>query len=341
MSLTYKSRVEGCLFGLAIGDALGRRTEFLSYPKITEQFGPMGPEEPEGNPALVTDDTQMALAVGEAIVKARAEGKSKLTDFAPGFVSAFIDWYKSPDNDRAPGRTCMAVCASLADGEPWHEATAIHSKGCGANMRVQPVGLLTDKHGFTVKKRSQLAQLQAAITHAHPTAIAASDLTAHAIHLLTVGAAPDELLARLQTHVENQRQAYHRVVLNDLWERVGDASERTYITRGWNEVEGALKNVLKAMENPQPEDDPCTRTGDGWKAEEALATALHAFLLYPDDPVMAVRRAAATRGDSDSLACITGALAGASHGAEAWPQDWRQRIEYKHRLQAIADDLAS
>ena len=94
------------------------------------------------------------------------------------------------------------------------------------------------------------------------------------------------------------------------------------------------------MQAPAPDEDPCKRTGDGWKAEEALATALHAFLLFPDDAVMATRRAAATRGDSDSIACITGALAGAHHGVEAWPENWRTRIEYRDRLQAIADGLA-
>ena len=236
MSLTYQSRVEGCLFGLAIGDSLGKHTEFQSYKKILELYGPMGPEAPKGDPSLVTDDTQMAIAVGEAAFKARGDGKSKVEEYAPYFVQAFIDWYKDPENNRSPGQTCLAVCRSLSEGKPWQDATAINSKGCGANMRVQPVGLLTDRHGFTVKKRSQLAQLQSAITHSHPTALAAADLTAHAIHLLTVGAAPDELLSRLKTHIENQRQTYHANALGKVWERPGVASEREYISRGWTEM---------------------------------------------------------------------------------------------------------
>ena len=57
----------GCLFGLAYGDALGKPTEFLTVAQIEGRYGPGGPRELEGDPALVTDDTQMALAVGWAL----------------------------------------------------------------------------------------------------------------------------------------------------------------------------------------------------------------------------------------------------------------------------------
>ncbi|MEM6285511.1 MAG: ADP-ribosylglycohydrolase family protein, partial [Chloroflexota bacterium] len=53
-------RIEGCLFGMAYGDAIGAETEFLNVAGILQRFPPAGPTEPPGNPALVTDDTQMA-----------------------------------------------------------------------------------------------------------------------------------------------------------------------------------------------------------------------------------------------------------------------------------------
>ena len=62
-------RASGCLFGLACGDALGAPTEFLSVDRILARFPPGGPQQPEGDPARVTDDTQMALAVGEALMQ--------------------------------------------------------------------------------------------------------------------------------------------------------------------------------------------------------------------------------------------------------------------------------
>jgi len=60
----------GCLFGLAYGDALGKPTEFMTVAEIHQRYGPTGPRELEGEPALVTDDTQMALAVGTALLSA-------------------------------------------------------------------------------------------------------------------------------------------------------------------------------------------------------------------------------------------------------------------------------
>ncbi|MFB9299330.1 ADP-ribosylglycohydrolase family protein [Kibdelosporangium philippinense] len=42
------------------------------------------------------------------------------------------------------GMTCLRACGGLAEGEPWVDATITGSKGCGANMRVTPVGLLPE-----------------------------------------------------------------------------------------------------------------------------------------------------------------------------------------------------
>jgi ADP-ribosylglycohydrolase len=63
-------RASGALFGQAFGDALGARTEFLSLEEIVQRFPPAGPTTIAGTPARVTDDTQMALAVGEALLEA-------------------------------------------------------------------------------------------------------------------------------------------------------------------------------------------------------------------------------------------------------------------------------
>lgn len=54
-------------------------------------------------------------------------------------------------------------------------------------MRVAPVGLLP---GIDADTRACLAQFQAALTHGHPTGLAASDLTAFAIHDLAQGGDP-------------------------------------------------------------------------------------------------------------------------------------------------------
>jgi ADP-ribosylglycohydrolase len=231
-----KQRASGCLFGLALGDALGAKTEFLSVSDILQKFPPDGPQEPAGYPALVTDDTQMALAVGEALLL--AQRPYEVMTLEPVLRQAFIAWSKSPDNTRAPGMTCMPACEHLAQGLP----------------------------------------------------------------------------------------------LGPLWQRASVSSPTEFIVRGWDECLVALDRLDAALQVMDRGSDPCQATGAGWIAGEAFATGLLCFLMYLDDPVAAIRRAAVTSGDSDSIACLTGAFAGSHLGLAAWPLDWIQRIEYLERL---------
>lgn len=325
-----KQAASGCLFGLALGDALAAPTEFLSVADILDRFPPNGPQAPEGDPALVTDDTQMALAVGEALAGA-SRPYTAATREGP-LRAAFVAWMVHPDNTRAPGTTCLRACASLRQGMPWQQATIPGSKGCGANMRVAPVGLLP---GVSAPERAALAQFQAALTHGHPTALAASDLTAFAIADLAAGEEPAGLPRRLRGYADSQREVYHRDWLGPLWERPGLDAPEAFIARGWDECREALDRLDAALAAPNRDADPCRATGDGWVAEEALATGLLCFLLFPSDPVAVLRRAAVTRGDSDSIACLAGAFAGARHGLSAWPDDWLRRIEYRDRLTVL------
>ncbi|HJQ32477.1 MAG TPA: ADP-ribosylglycohydrolase family protein [Pyrinomonadaceae bacterium] len=336
-----ESRVAGCLFGLALGDATGAPTEFLSVDEILRRWPAGGPEGPAGDPARVTDDTQMALAVGEALAEA-LDGR----DMSPAPVeshmrAAFVEWLNSPDNNRAPGRTCLRACELLEAGWHWLEATVKSSKGCGANMRVAPVGLLTaEAHGVNEVGRAAVAQFQAALTHGHPTALAASDLTAYAVALLAAGVEPRVLVEVLRDYVLSQRTVYHVDWLGELWQRPGVESPEAFIARGWEECLSVLQRLEAALSAPDYEADPCLATGQGWVAEEALATGLLCFLLYPGEPLKALRRAAVTSGDSDSIACLTGAFAGAHLGVDCWPREWVGRIEYRDRLGRLAAELS-
>jgi ADP-ribosylglycohydrolase len=327
-----KHAATGSLIGLALGDALGFPTEFNDVPAILAKCGPWREMELP-RPAIVTDDTQMTLALGRGLRTAMDRGVLAPKRMHRPVREEFVDWYHSPDNNRAPGRTCLVACNLLNDeSRPWQQASQIGSKGCGANMRVAPVGLAP---GLSDEQRAGAAQLQAALTHGHPTALAASDLTARAIHLLAQGAEPTGLVGLLRSYAYENRSRYHEEWLGDLWTRAQDPTPEHFIARGWDECLEILERLQEAVRTVSAETDPCLATGEGWIAEEALATALLCFLLFPDEPVTALRRAACTSGDSDSIACLAGAFAGAHLGAEAWPREWADRIEYGSELQAL------
>jgi len=290
------TKASGCLFGLAYGDALGRPTEFLTVAEIQDRYGLEGPRDLDGDPALVTDDTQMTLAVAWALLDAAVPTPEVLE---PLLRARFLAWAASPDNNRAPGMTCLHACAELGRGVPWQQATVTGSKGCGANMRVAPVGLIA---GYGEDILAGVAQLQAGLTHGHPTALAAGELTAHAVRVLREGAALHDLPGLLHARCRSQRSVYRHEWLGALWQQPGIFDPREYISRGWDECAQALDRLDLALTLPDDGDDACSITGAGWVAEEALA----------------------------------GAFLGAHHGMAAWPPSWQHRIEYADQLRALA-----
>lgn len=338
----------GSVFGLAYGDSVGKDVEFMPYHKIVSLFGKSGPDRLAYR-GQVTDDTQMALAVGEALVAVRGAMKRRaritnrpqhlrVAEVEQALVNRFINWLDDPENNRAPGTTCLTACRKLANGYPWWEAASGLAKGCGANMRVTPVALCD---WLSHSERSAVAQFQAALTHFHPTALAAADATQYAVWLLNAGFQPDQLLDELDRYAANRNGRYHHEWLGDLWMWTGsDHSAAEYSTRGWNEVADILNRVRRALRVPDDGGDVCRRTGEGWTAEEALGGALLAFLRHPDEPLRAISRGAATNGDSDSIAALAGAFAGAHRSLSAFPISWSKRIEYADRLRAVAIGIA-
>lgn len=336
---TVQDRRTGVMLASAFGDALGARTEFVKYPEIISRYGPggRGLRITDTLNGMVTDDTQMSLAVAHAIL---GGGAPDPQDAAEQFTRWFIAWYEDPashDGKRAPGMTCLNAVRSMRAwpiSGLWQRHSVMQSKGNGANMRVAPLALRTD---WSWEDMTGMAQLQAAMTHGHPTALAAADLTAVAVRFLLEGGALDEsLVLVLLDYARQQRDNYRFDWLGHLWDTWSGRtpSPQAYIAFGWEQVMDALLSIHRKRRDRRV--DPCRIGGEGWVAEEALATALHVALAFRDDPAAGLRRAAATNGDSDSIAAITGALLGAHHGAEVWPAEWVRNIEYRRELLHLA-----
>lgn len=76
--------------------------------------------------------------------------------------------------------------------------------------------------------------------------------------------------------------------------------------------------------------------GNDVTALGSVPTALLAFLVNRDDPAATIRYAIRAGGDTDTIAAMAGALAGARHGASALPHAWIQRLEIAERIRAVA-----
>lgn len=298
-------KFEAVLFGLALGDALGWRTEFKKLPEIKQIYGQQGIQEPP-DPALYTDDTQMSIALAEGLLDAGIDADLDTQLNAVG--KRFVAWMHSEDNNRAPGNACMTGVRHFEEGIPWRHAGVAHSKGCGSAMRVASIGCL---YQHDERRLHEVAEASGLITHGHPAAVAASIAAAYAVKLALDAVPVSDYLPRIMTFVAGISDEFDNAVYH-----VGHAG-------AWTDEEAALRYI-----------------GEGWVGEEAVALALYCIIRYPDDYVACMRRAANTNGDSDSIACIAGGIMGARLGLAAIPQDWRERCENRVYLSELAARMA-
>jgi len=310
-SADLQSKFRGCLLGLAVGDALGAPVEFVhTFEDIAARFPPYGVRDfvPWRHPAgTYTDDTQMSLAVARALIEA---GDGGLDELMPVMAREFVKWSISDDNDRAPGTTCMAGCRQLASGTDWREAGVADSKGCGSAMRSAPIGLYYWREEERLIKVARASSLP---THGHPTALAAAAATA--------------LLVRWALNDHDPAEYPHR--LARAMRAMGDGDE----------VAALVERIPDILDEPPERVLREGGLGLSWTGDEAVASALYCFCRSPRDYPDTVVTAANTIGDSDSIACIAGAISGAYNGMAAIPSHWGRDVEDADYLLEIADKL--
>lgn len=297
---------EAILFGLALGDALGAPTEFMSLPDIRRKYGQQGITEPP-DPAQFSDDTQMTVALAEGLLDAGLDADLDAQMAAVG--GRFVEWLHSPDNVYAPGAACLAGAARFERGAGWRDSGDPSSKGCGSAMRVAPIGFLYQQDE---RRLREVAQASGLITHGHPAAVAASIAAAYAVKLALDGVPPAEYLRRILSFTDGISDEFDAAIY-----RVGHVG-------AWRDEVAALDHI-----------------GQGWVGEEAVALALYCVQRYPDDYAACMRRAANTNGDSDSIACIAGGIMGARLGLDAMPADWRGRCANAAYLHDLAGRMDS
>ena len=187
-------RALGSFLGLAVGDALGATVEFMTAREIAGRYKIhreiIGGGWLQLKAGRVTDDTEMALALGSAVI---ASGGWNLRAIA----DAFVDWMRRGPADI--GNTCRRgltnyictgeLCASFGE----------NNCGNGAAMRHLPTVFVSLASEELVVQRSIE---QAQITHNHPISDSATATLARMTRrlLLDGGQAPcDQIAAKLVT----------------------------------------------------------------------------------------------------------------------------------------------
>jgi len=300
------NKAKGVIFGLAIGDALGARTEFMKLDQIKAKYGKEGIRDLP-SPALFTDDTQMSVAIAEALVTA---GDKDIELIMEAVREEFIKWSHLPETyKKAPGNTCLKGVANMERGVHWTKSGIPNSKGCGSAMRTAPVGYL---YQHDPDKLKEVAHATGICTHGHPAGDAACIGAAYLVKLALDGISPHKMIDWLSTFAAGVSVEFDHAI------------SKVEKCLGWKDEEKALAYL-----------------GEGWVGEEAVALALYCFLRSPDFYEKVVIRSANTNGDSDSIACIAGSISGAYLGIEAIPAAWVRKIEKSEYLENLARRLAA
>jgi ADP-ribosyl-[dinitrogen reductase] hydrolase len=174
-----RDRALGAYLGLACGEALGATVEFMTKSEIAREYGIHRHIKGGGwlrlNPGQVTDDTEMSLWLGRAILKAGGWDLKTTADH-------FAEWLRGVPAD-VGDTTRRGIRNYIIKGEML-SPLAEHSAGNGAAMRNVAVALATlgDDAAF---ERWTLEQ--AHITHNNPLSDAATLSVGRMVQTLILG----------------------------------------------------------------------------------------------------------------------------------------------------------
>lgn len=269
--LSVIGRFEGCILGLAIGDALGMPCEGLAREKIRQIFGEVRDFLPSPYGDLRagqwTDDTEQMIVLAESILE------TVYLD-PQNFAERLKKWYLS--GGRRVGPTTKAAVMNLLRGATWN-TSGIFSETCGSAMRVAPIGLV---YHFNFNLLESYAEISSRVTHKGPAAIAGAVAVAIAIACKLLDFSDEEMLEEVCKRAEK-----HDPLLSDKIRFAYEIRDKDL-----DYAVEKLGNSISALE-AVPMSFYCVFSSEGFES--------------------AVLKSANCGGDTDSISAITGAIKGA------------------------------
>jgi len=321
MNNTTRERIEACLRGVAIGDAIGKQTEMLPPPDVLTWY-PDGVRGFEGAPGDVipryrgnrkrewrigetTDDTERTIAVARAIIAER-----DVTHVRIGREMLGCRKCVHPD--------VKSLWEFHHAGDPARVAT--EHDGCGAAIRVSPVGIFRSPGDLGALVDS--AHEASISTHGGSLAIAAAAATAAAVSAAIDGASSQQVLSLAE---------WAAAVAESRWPR---GSSHAFA----NAIHDAHED-LAALTVVRPADVAQRWFPDRPLTIVPLALALATVMTSATEAILV---AANIGGDSDSVASIAGGILGAMY-PHTINQQWYEIVERVngHDLMSIAGELAA
>ena len=289
-----KDRARGALLGQACGDALGTTVEFKHSSAIARLY-PAGLQAIIGGgpfgllPGQVTDDTELALALARSLVRRGGFDEDDIAE-------AYQRWAQSGPFDI--GNTTIRAFGGMEP--PGHGlAVAIRhrasqqSQANGSMMRQSPLGLFGWK--MDPDSLAVLAAVDSTLSHPHLACReACAGYTFAIAQAVRTGASAGSIYSDTLMFLRERPEAREHGVVAALEE----AAEHNHP----DDFDHQMGWVIKAFQN-------------------AFFQLLHAPSFESG-----VVRTVMLGGDTDTNACIAGALLGSVYGAGAVPQQWSETV---------------
>ncbi|MDT9692871.1 ADP-ribosylglycohydrolase family protein [Streptomyces sp. P9(2023)] len=277
--MTPTTRAMGAILGSAVGDALGAPFEFGLPGVFLDRF-PDGVGEMCGgggwDPGEATDDTQMAVLVGESLLD--RDGLD-----LPDIFDRFRHWAASEPKDIG-----LQTEDVLTSGDPWDTAAALHfqvngrAAGNGSLMRASTSAVFFAGSGREASMAA--ARRIAALTHGDRAAWEGTSVLHELVRVALLGEDP---LSAVPTALAAVAAPHH-----DRW--------ATVLAPSWHP------------------DDATEFNGAVWPCLGSAVWALRTTASFEAALVAAIDLG----GDTDTVAAVTGMLAGAVYGPDAIPSRW-------------------
>jgi ADP-ribosylglycohydrolase len=316
--ITTGDRARGALYGLAIGDALGMPTQLMSREEVAARFGVLeGFREPPadhpiaaGLPAgSITDDTEQALLLADALLAGGGHVDSE--DLARQLIAWAERARERGSLDLLGPSTSAAVTAMVAGG-PLDEVGGAGATN-GAAMRITPVGLIISTDDLD--RLVDLVVEASRVTHHTNVAIAGAAAVAAAVS----GGIDGTSVAQATTL---------GIRAAELAQRRGEWVAGASVAR---RIAWAIGLVARD-DHDRSVRDVVELVGTSLATQESVPAAFAVLALHPDDPWQACLTAASLGGDSDTIAAMAGAIAGACHGMDGWPVDAVRMVRETNQL---------
>lgn len=321
-----------------MGDALGAPSEAMSKAEILEKFGgPITTFLDSGDNAYakgnligeVTDDASQMYEMAKAVVRTKGE----LTVEAA--AEALVSWSENYPRyyPRNAGPTTSQVIADLKAGKDPVEigrVGRIYGRGTsnGAAMRVAPAGLCNPGNlDGAVKTAIIMTKPSHGTQHAYAGACAIACGIAQAI---TADADIYTILKACLYGSENGE----KIGLQEA--RIASGPRLT------PKLLQAISIALASDSVAEAQDKLEEAIGNDGSIQVSVAVSVGLFAAAQGDPVETILGGANIGGDTDTIACIAGMLAGAYKGFGALPEDWCRLFKQANptlKFEEVAKDL--